>query len=917
MMRARQSWTIGVGILLAACFLHAQTDAGNGVARVSLMRGEVTVQRGDSGELTEAAINAPLVTGDRILTGPGSRAELQFDMANFIRLSANSEVRMMELRPERYLLAVAEGTVAFSRIDHFDSEVEVNTPSVSVRPVQKGNFRVSVYADGTSEITVREGSVEVFTPSGVERLSSGRTMMVRGDRDNPEFQFVAQVRRDEFDNWNRDRDRLIRRSESYRYVDRSVPGAYELDAYGAWVNVAPYGMVWRPRVAVTWVPYRHGRWAWVDYWGWSWVSYDPWGWAPFHYGRWFHTPGYGWCWYPGGRVRHYYAPAVVGWFGIGNVSVGVGFGRVGWVPLAPHEPFHHWWGGRWGHYHGGGWRNNRTYVDNSVTIVNNTNITNIYRNSRVNNGYTVMDGHGFARGASVRHSGVGLDSLRIASSVRGPVPVTPDRGSLRFSDRDVNRNKIAPRLARTDNRQFHTRTAPSQVERASFDVQRGAMEEVQRQAFRRGASAAGSGSDRPGRGMDANGAAPSRGTNSTVATRPAEQGARSAETVGRGERGDASRGASAMTNDGASQRGGWRRFGQPVTSRGAEGGGRGASGDASTVGAASPQERGSSAQRGSDSNGAAWRRFGEPAGRGDASQGRSSEGRGNAASVDAGGRTPSRGSSVAGDRTPAVSEGSRSSSTERGSSVNRGDERGAWQSFGRGNGNATGESSGNREATGSRSSGRNSGGGGAAVRESSERPSRGASSGQQRLNVSPPIVRERGSGTTAAPSSGGRGDSDNRSNSGRGTTKRSDLQGSEWRPFERDAASGVAAQSPSPSTSRSVASSSDRDAFSRSSSPSRSDSVFRGSSGSSRMEGYRAPSRSAGSSGRTSGASPSFQRSQGSSPSMGGGRSMGSGPSGMSSGGRSSSGGSMSRGGGSAARSGGGSASRGGGRGRN
>ncbi|MCU0229658.1 MAG: FecR domain-containing protein, partial [Bryobacterales bacterium] len=539
------------GLVLASVWATAQTDAGNGVARVSLMRGDVTVQRGDSGELTEAAINAPLVTGDRMLTGPGSRAELQFDFAHFLRLSANSEVRMLELRPERYLVAVAEGTVAFSRIDQFESEVEVNTPSVSVRPINRGNFRVTVFPDGSSEISVREGQVEVYTPAGVERLGPGRTMMARGDRDNPEFQYIQQARRDEFDNWNRDRDRLIRRSESYRYVDRSIPGAHELDAYGSWVNVAPYGMVWQPRVAGGWAPYRHGRWSWVDYYGWNWISYDPWGWAPFHYGRWFNSPGFGWCWYPGGFGRQFYSPAVVGFFGFGGVGVGIGFGNVGWVPLAPFEPFYPWWGGRWGGWHGGGWRNNRTFIDNSVTVVNNTNITNVYRNARVGNGYTVVDGQQFARGASVQHNGTGIESLRTASSVRGQLPVPPDRGSLRYSDRAVSREQYASRLDRTEGRQFHTRTQPSRVDRASFDTQRGAMRDYQQQAFSRGESAQGSVSRSATRGDGAGvgGDSGNRGGTRGVATQPAQGMTRGASAEAGSEagfsRGASTRGASA------------------------------------------------------------------------------------------------------------------------------------------------------------------------------------------------------------------------------------------------------------------------------------------------------------------------------------------------------------------------------------
>ena len=55
---------------------------GRGVARISLINGDVSVRRGDTGETVAAAINSPVVVTDRILTGVNSRAEVQFDYSN-------------------------------------------------------------------------------------------------------------------------------------------------------------------------------------------------------------------------------------------------------------------------------------------------------------------------------------------------------------------------------------------------------------------------------------------------------------------------------------------------------------------------------------------------------------------------------------------------------------------------------------------------------------------------------------------------------------------------------------------------------------------------------------------------------------------------------------------------------------------
>src|SRR2546421_6392146 len=48
----------------------AQSDTG--VARISLIHGDVSTQRGDSGDWGNAILNSPLVSGDRVSTGGGA-----------------------------------------------------------------------------------------------------------------------------------------------------------------------------------------------------------------------------------------------------------------------------------------------------------------------------------------------------------------------------------------------------------------------------------------------------------------------------------------------------------------------------------------------------------------------------------------------------------------------------------------------------------------------------------------------------------------------------------------------------------------------------------------------------------------------------------------------------------------------------
>jgi hypothetical protein len=243
-------------------------------------------------------------------------------------------------------------------------------------------------------------------------------------------------------------------------VPPGVYGAEDLDPYGNWVNVPQYGNVWQPTaVGPDWAPYQSGRWVWLDWYGWTWVSYDPWGWAPYHYGRWFNQPGYGWCWYPGViGVRHYWSPALVGFFGFGGVGVGFGFGNVGWVPLAPYEVLHPWWGRA---YYG-----RPGYINGSINVTN-VNVTNIYRNAGVRNGFTAVSGEDFRAGRFQNYVRPSGEQLRQASSVNGPIPVAPERANLRFSDRPVTSAVRA-----TANAHVYSYRQPNPVQRLSFDQQR-------------------------------------------------------------------------------------------------------------------------------------------------------------------------------------------------------------------------------------------------------------------------------------------------------------------------------------------------------------------------------------------------------------------------------------------------------------
>ncbi|MBI4469281.1 MAG: FecR domain-containing protein [Acidobacteria bacterium] len=331
-------FAIGIAILFAGAPAFPnplpQDDApylvNAGVARVSLIKGEVTFQRGATEDWEAAAINLPLDEGDRITTGPDGRAEIQLYSDNYVRVSHATQLSLGRMTTGDARFSVESGTVTVraNRIDD-DVRIQVDTPSCQITVNKKGVYRINVSEAGDTELVVRKGLAEVSWASGVLEVKSGRALHI-GAQDPSNYAITRDIASDDWDRWCEDRDEhLTARLTTARYVSPTIWGASDLDYYGGWQYVSSYGYCWFPTVSYGWAPFRAGRWIWGYPWGWTWVSYEPWGWAPYHFGSWFYTAGFGWGWYPGGfGHRHYYHPGRVTFVSFR----GHGGNYVGWIP---------------------------------------------------------------------------------------------------------------------------------------------------------------------------------------------------------------------------------------------------------------------------------------------------------------------------------------------------------------------------------------------------------------------------------------------------------------------------------------------------------------------------------------------------------------------------------------------------------
>ena len=99
----------------------------------------------------------------------------------------------------------------------------------------------------------------------------------------------------------------------------------------------------------------------------------------------------------------------------GGGGFGFGFGNIGWVPLAPYEVFHPWWGR--GFY--GANRFNRT------VNITNVNITNVYRNARFNNAISAVRVNDFQSGRFSSVSRFNGNQIGQVGAVHGGLPLAP------------------------------------------------------------------------------------------------------------------------------------------------------------------------------------------------------------------------------------------------------------------------------------------------------------------------------------------------------------------------------------------------------------------------------------------------------------------------------------------------------------
>ena len=132
-------------------------------------------------------------------------------------------------------MQVARGLVDYSVFKGTETDVEIDTANVAIRPAQNdGIYRIEVNSEGETQVIVRKGEAEISTPQGSTQLEKGHMVIVRGTAEEAQFKEEEAPSKDSWDSWNNDRDRTIRDAQSWSHTNRYYVGSEDLDAYGRW-----------------------------------------------------------------------------------------------------------------------------------------------------------------------------------------------------------------------------------------------------------------------------------------------------------------------------------------------------------------------------------------------------------------------------------------------------------------------------------------------------------------------------------------------------------------------------------------------------------------------------------------------------------------------------------------------------------
>ncbi len=324
------------------------------VGRVFYVEGDLLRYVPEDSDWVAVVRDAPFGTEDTLYSGSQGMAELIVPNGSWIRIGNNTQIEAITLERDLSEIDVASGVARFYN-KGAGTLIRATSPFGYVLAEPNTVFDFYVGENSVEVVPVR-GTV-TFVHAGTDArydVSAGSSSVLADQNQVSSGDGTVDA---DWDGWNRDREsfwaaKARAGGRSAQYLPPSLRDeGYVLDENGRWDRVfydGGYRWFWRPTAVVAgWEPFTVGRWT-VWYGDQTWVPAEPFGYITHHYGNWVYIRNY-WYWAPPVVSATVGLPLLdIGFFWYpGRVSWIYSGGYVGWVPLAPREPYycHHPWGG--------------------------------------------------------------------------------------------------------------------------------------------------------------------------------------------------------------------------------------------------------------------------------------------------------------------------------------------------------------------------------------------------------------------------------------------------------------------------------------------------------------------------------------------------------------------------------------------
>jgi FecR protein len=300
MYKTRFAPAVLTAVACALLALPALAASQARIVRLSDVHGSVQMDKNTGLGFERAFLNLPITQGVQLQTSASGRAEIEFEDGSTLRLAPDSKV-------EFSTLGLSDSGQRISVVNLIEGMAYVNwmsksdafTLNFSSEKVEL-NHPAHVRAETTptlSKFAVFKGDVEVTSPSGKVMVSKKK--MATFDSSADDKYTLAKFEEAPLDSWDKE---AADYHQQYAKTDSS-PYGYgfsDLNYYGAYQNIAGYGLMWQPYfTGIGWDPFMDGAWSFYPGFGFMYASAYPWGWLPYRYGNWMFVPGFGWMWQPG------------------------------------------------------------------------------------------------------------------------------------------------------------------------------------------------------------------------------------------------------------------------------------------------------------------------------------------------------------------------------------------------------------------------------------------------------------------------------------------------------------------------------------------------------------------------------------------------------------------------------------------